>query len=143
MIRYLKGTTNFGLYYDRDHDYKFYGYMDSDWAGSLVDRKSTSGGCYYLGSSMISWFSKKQSIVALNTAEEEYITAFFASCEPIWIRKLMSGLFDIELDTIVILCDNQSSIKMKDNLVLHDKSKHIEIWYFYIRDTVQKGAINI
>ena len=55
----------------------------------------------------------------------------------------MSGLFDMELDTTVILCDNQSCIKMTDNPLFHDKSKHIEIWYFYIRDMVQKGAINL
>ena len=55
----------------------------------------------------------------------------------------MSGLFDMELDTTVILCDNQSCIKMTENLVFHDKSKHIEIRYFYIRDMVQKGAIKL
>ena len=61
---------------------------------------------------MISWLSKKQSIVALSTAEAKYIVACSASCEAIWLRKLMSGLFDLELDTMVILCDNQSCIKM-------------------------------
>ena len=55
----------------------------------------------------------------------------------------MSGLFDLELDTIVILCDNQSCIKMMENPMFHDKSKHIEIQYFYIRDMVQKGAIKL
>ena len=69
VMRYLKGTIDFGLYYDRDHDYRLYGYTDSDWEGSAAYKKITSGGCYYLGSAMISWFSKKQSIVALSTAE--------------------------------------------------------------------------
>ena len=76
---------------------------------------------------MISWFSKKQSNVALSTAEAEYIAACSACCEAIWIQKLMSGLFDMELDTIVILCDNQSCVNMKENSVFHEKSKHIEI----------------
>ena len=62
VIRYQKGTTYFGLYYDRDHDCRLYGYTDSDWAGSVVDRKRTPGGCYCLGSTMISWFRKKQSV---------------------------------------------------------------------------------
>ena len=92
---------------------------------------------------MISWFSRKQSSVALSTAEAEYITSCSASCEAIWLRKLMSGLFNLELDTTVILCDNQSCIKMIENLVFHDKSKHIEIRYFYIRDMIQKGAIKL
>ena len=84
-----------------------------------------SCGCYSLGSAMISWFSKKHSSVALKTNEAEYIAACYASCEVIWIRKLVSGLFDMELDTTVILCDNQSCIKMIENPMFHDKSKHI------------------
>ena len=101
--------------------------MDADWARSVSDRKSTSGGCYSLGSAMISWFSRKQSSIALNMAAVEYIVAFSTSCEAIWLWKLMSGLFTLELDTTVILCDNQSCIKMIENPVFHDRSKHIEI----------------
>ena len=127
MMRYLKGTTDLGLYYGKDHDYRLYGYTDSDWAGSATDRKRTSGGCYCLGSAMISWFSKKQSSVALSIAEAEYIASCLACYEVIWIQKMMSGLFDMGLDTTIILCDNQSCIKMTQNPVLHDKSKHIEI----------------
>ena len=69
VMRYLKGTIDLGLYYGRDHDYRLYEYTDLDWVGSAIDRKSTSGGCYCLGSAMISWFSKKQSSVALSTTE--------------------------------------------------------------------------
>ena len=123
VMRYLKGTIEFGLYYYRDHDYRLYGYIDSDWAGSATYRKSTSGGCYCLVSSMISWFSKKHSSFALNTVEAEYITACSAICEAIWLQKLMSRLFDMELDTTMILCDNQSCIKMTKNPVFREKSK--------------------
>ena len=103
---------DFGLYYDRDHDYRLYGYMDLEWGGSVADINSTSCGCYCMGSTMIPWFSKKQSSVSLNTAEVEYIPSFSTSCEEIWLQKLTSGLFDMDLDTTVILCDNQSCIKM-------------------------------
>ena len=96
-----------------------------------------------MGSTMISWISKKKSSVALSTAKVEYIAACYVSCEAIWIQKLMLGLFDMELDTTIILCDNQSCIKMTENPVFHDKLKHIEIRYFYIRDMVQKGAIKL
>ena len=142
-MRYLKVTIDFRLYYDKYHDYRLYGYTDSYWAGSVIDRKSTSSGCYCLGSAMISLFSKKQSSVSLSIAEGEYITACSTSCEAIWLWKLMSGLFEMELDTNMILCDNHSCIKMTYDLVFHDKSKHIEIQYFYIRDMVQKGAIKL
>ena len=121
VMRYLKGTIDFGLYYDGNHDYRLYGYTNVDWAGSLSDRKGTSGGCYCLGFAMISWFSRKQSSVALSTVEAEYIAACNAIYEAIWLQKLMSSLFDLELDTTVVLCDNQSCINMTDNLVFHDK----------------------
>ena len=85
MMRYLKGTIDFGIDNDRDDDSRLYGYMDSDWVASATDRKSTSGGCYYLVFSMISWIRKKQSSVSLITAEAEYIAACFASCEAIWL----------------------------------------------------------
>ena len=127
-------VCNTGLYYDGSHEYRLYGYTDADWAGSISDRKSTSGGCYSLRSAMISWFSRKQSSVALSTAKAEYIAACSASCEAIWLQNLMLGLFNLELDTTMILCDNQSCIKMTKNPVFHYRSKHIEIRYFYIRD---------
>ena len=85
---------------------------------------------------MTSWQSRKQSSIALSTAEAEYIVACSANCEAIWLRKLLTGLFDLEMEATVILCDNQSYIKMTENLVFHGKLKHIEIWYHYIHDMV-------
>ena len=86
VMRYLKGTIDFSLYYYGSHEYRLYGYIDADWAGSISDRKrSTTGGCYSLGSAMISWFSIKQSSASLSTAEAEYIASCSASCEAIWL----------------------------------------------------------
>ena len=92
---------------------------------------------------MISWFSRKQSSVALSSAKAEYIAACSASCEAIWLRNMKSGLFNLELDTTVILCENQSCINMTENPIFHDRSKHIEIRYFYIRDMMQKQSIKL
>jgi hypothetical protein len=135
-MRYLKGTLDFGLCYTGDHDFRLIGYIDSDWAGSVSNRKSTSRCCFSLESTMTSWQSRKQSSIALSTTEAEYIVACSASCEAIWLRKLLIGLFDMEMEATMILCDNQSYIKMTENHVFHDKLKHIEIWYHYIRDMV-------
>ena len=104
--KHVMRTIDFGLYYDSIHKYILYGYTDADWAGSVSDKRSTSGGCYCMGSTMISWFNRKQSSVSLRTAATEYIEAYSASCEAIWIWKLMSALFDLEMDTTLILCDN-------------------------------------
>jgi hypothetical protein len=90
---------------------------------------------------MTSWRSRKQSSISLVIVEAEYIVACSASCEAIWLRKLLTDLFDLEMEATVILCDNQSCIKMTENHEFHDKSKHIEIMYHYIRDMVQRGAI--
>ena len=74
-MRYLKGTIDFGLYYDGNHDYILYGYIDADWAGSISDKKSTSGICFWPAVS--SWFSRKKSSVSLSTVEVEYIADCF------------------------------------------------------------------
>ena len=119
------------------------GYVDSDWAGSAIDRKSTSGCCFSMGSIMISWFSRKQSYVALSTVEAEYVTACSASCEVVWLRKLLFDIFDLQLDATCIHCDNQSHVKLLENSVFHEKLKHIEIKYHYIRDMVQRGVVKL
>jgi hypothetical protein len=92
---------------------------------------------------MISWSSKKQGSIAQSTAEAEYIAAGNASREAVWLRKLMSGLFQERLETTVIHCDNQSCLKLTKNPVFYDKSKHIEIKYHFIRDMVQRRTIKL
>eukprot|EP00253_Pinus_taeda_P010143 PITA_10143 len=111
LLRYHWGTITYRLRYTVG-DVRLQGYSDADWAGSVVDCKSTSGCCFSQGSTSISWMSKKQKSVALSTAEAEYIVASMASCEVVWLRKLFSELFGQVLDTIVIFYDNQSGIRL-------------------------------
>jgi hypothetical protein len=143
VLRYLHGTVEFGLSYIQGDGVKLMGYSDVDWVGSSVDRKNTSGCCFSLGSGAISWFSWKQKSVSLSSAEAEYMAASLASCEAIWLQKLLMGLFDQVLDTTVIHCDNQSCIKLFANSVFHDRSKHIEIRYHFIQDCVKKGFVKL
>lgn len=131
VLRYLKGTVGYGLRYVSDNEVKLQVYVDSDWVGSAMDRKSTSG-CFSLGSTMISWFSRKHTSIALCTAEAEYIAASAVNCEIVWLRKLLAGLLDQELEATWIYYDNQSRVKLSDNPIFHDKLKHIEIKYHYI-----------
>ena len=143
VMRYLKGTIEYGIKYDADCEFKLHGYFDSDWVGSVTDRKSTSRCFFSLGSGMISWFSRKQTSVALITTVAEYMATCLACIEAVWLWKLRSGLFDIELDATSICCDNQSCIKLSVNPVFHDKSKHIGIKYHFIRDVVEKGTMKL
>ena len=115
LLRYLRGTITYGLRYTAG-DVRLFGYTDADWAGNVDDRKSTSGCCFSLGSASISWMSRKQKSVALSTTEAKYIAASMASCDAVWLRKLFSELFGFTLDTTVILCDNQSGIRLSENL---------------------------
>jgi hypothetical protein len=119
------------------------GYANVDWEGSGVDRKSTSDCCFTLGSAMVSWCNRKQSSVALSTTKAEYIALSVAVCEVVWLRKLLTDLFDHEMDNTIIHCDNQICVKLSKNLVFHDKSKHIETKYHYIRDLVQRKAVHV
>jgi hypothetical protein len=119
------------------------GYVDADWARSTMEWKITSGCCFTLGSAMVSWCSRKQSYVALSTAEAEYIALSVEVCEAVWLRKIMIDLFDHEMDPTVIHCDNESCLKLFESPVFHDKSKHIEIKYQYIRDMMQRKTVHV
>ena len=94
ILRYLRGTIDYGIKYEASQKINLEGYVDSDWAGSAIDKKSTSGCCFSMGSGVISWFSRKQSCVALSTVEAEYVAACSASCEVVWLWKLLSDIFD-------------------------------------------------
>ena len=101
------------------------GYTDSDWAGSIDDSKSTSGYMFHMGSGAISWASKKQPIVSQSIVEAEYIAANAATCQAIWLRKILTDLNEREEGGTTIYCDNISSIALSKNLVFHGRSKHI------------------
>ena len=127
VLRYLRGTSKYGLWYRQIEGAKLQGFMDVDWAGSPSDRKSTSGGILSIGSIAFSWYSRKKQYVELISVEAKYMVASQAACEAIWMRNILVGLFGSQMDTTVIHCDNQSCIKLSTNLVFHDRSKHIDI----------------
>eukprot|EP00253_Pinus_taeda_P003086 PITA_03086 len=120
---------------------KLKGFTDVDWVGSPSDWKSTYGGIFNLGSAAVSWHNKKQRSVALSSVEVEYMATSHAACEAIWMRKILVGLFGQMMDPIVIYCDNQSCIKLPQNRVFHDRSKHIDICYDHLRDCVVKRIL--
>ena len=143
VLRYLRGTVELGLKYTRDYDVRLSGFTDADWARSSVDRKSTSGYCFSLGSGMTFWCSRKQKSMALSSTEAEYMAASIDLSEAIWLRKLLVNLLKDKMEATNILCDNQSCIKLSENLMFHDRSKHIDIWCHFIKDLVQHGAVQL
>jgi hypothetical protein len=143
VLRNLCGTVDYGLDYQRGDGIHLVGYTDSDWARCVSDRKSTSGCCFGLGSAVVSWFSGKQNSLALSSVEAKYMVANQASCEALWPRKLLVGLFSVQLRPNMIYYDNQSCIKLSENPFFHDRSKHIEIRYHFIRDYLQRGVVEL
>jgi hypothetical protein len=118
ILRYLKHTPNIVLWYPKGAIPTLIGFSDSDFAGSLVDRKSSSGACHFLGRSLVSWSSKKQNLVALSTTETEYIAAG-SCCTQILYLKQSLVYYNIKLSSVPLFCDNESAVKIAKNLVLH------------------------
>jgi hypothetical protein len=135
-LRYLQDTIGYALRYASGVDMILQGYDDANWVGSAVDQKSTSGCCYTLGFAMVFWCNRKQISMALSIVEAEYIALSVEVHEVVWLCNLLTYLLDHEMDSTIIHRDNQSHVKLSENPVFHDKSKHIEIKYHYIRDMV-------
>eukprot|EP00253_Pinus_taeda_P014116 PITA_14116 len=141
IMRYVRGTKNFGMLYNVSEHSDLVGYTNSDWAGSVDDRKSTSDYVFHMGSGAISWASKKQSIVALSTAEAEYEAATAAACQAVWMRRMLRSLGQERAKATVIFCDNRSAIALSKNSVFHKRTKHIDTRFHYIRELVSNGEI--
>ena len=107
VLCYLQGTVDYDLDYRQGDGVRLVGYIDSDWVGCTSDRKSTSGCCFGLGSAVVSWFSRKQKSIALSSSEVEYMAVIQASCEAIWLCKMLVGLFGQRLRPTVIYYNNQ------------------------------------
>jgi hypothetical protein len=142
ILRYLVATPCFGIWYPKGSTFDLIGYSDSDYAGCKVDRKSTSRTCQFLGRSLVSWSSKKQTSVALSTAEAEYFDAGQCCAQLLWMRQTLRD-FGYNLSKVSLLCDNESAIRMADNPVEHSRTKHIDIRHHFLRDHQQKGDIEV
>ncbi|MCO5557715.1 hypothetical protein L7F22_011286 [Adiantum nelumboides] len=115
----------------------------SDWAGCFDTRVSTSGFCFMLGSSCISWLSKKQPTVATSSCEAEYRAFFRATVECVWLRRLMADLGVGEDTANTIYADSQSALAVARNPVFHARTKHIEVHYHYVRERLSAGEMSL
>ncbi|KAK4389894.1 Retrovirus-related Pol polyprotein from transposon TNT 1-94 [Sesamum angolense] len=143
ILRYLRGTKDFEIWYKSTNDAKLVGYTDSDWAGSVDDMKSTSGYTFSLGSGIFSWASKKQAIVAQSSAEAEYIAAAATSNQAIWLRRILEDIGEKQEEPTTIYCDNKSAIAITKNPVQHSRTKHIDIKYHSLREATTRGEIEL
>jgi Reverse transcriptase (RNA-dependent DNA polymerase) len=146
ILRYIKGTLGMGCYYERKKAGVkpcLMGYSDSDMAGDVDDRKSTTGVVFFLGSNLISWSSRKQTVVALSSCEAEYIAATSTACQGVWLGSLFADLLNQNPGKVMLNIYNKSAISLCKNPVHHDRSKHIDTRFHYIRECVEEGKIMI
>ncbi|GKC59233.1 putative reverse transcriptase, RNA-dependent DNA polymerase [Tanacetum coccineum] len=142
IFRYLKGKPTLGLWYSRDSPFELVAYTNSDYAGATQDRKSTTGGCQFLGNRLISWQCKKQTVVATSTTEAEYVAAASCCRQVLWIQNQLLDYGYNFMNTMIHI-DNNSTICIIENPVQHSKTKHIEIRHHFIRDCNAKKLIQM
>ncbi|KAH9799567.1 retrovirus-related pol polyprotein from transposon RE2 [Citrus sinensis] len=143
LLRYLKGTIHFGLQFYNCGALQINCFSDSDWAGDRDDRKSVAGFAVFLGPNLVSWSSKKQSVVSRSSAEAEYRALAHAASEVVWIKSLLAEL-QVQLSTTPLMwCDNQSAISLAYNPIYHAKTKHVELDIHFIRDKVASKEIDV
>ncbi|GKA99022.1 retrovirus-related pol polyprotein from transposon TNT 1-94, partial [Tanacetum coccineum] len=143
VLRYVKGTINFGIFYRKGGNKELIGFTDSDYAGDLDDRKSTSGYVFLMSSGAVSWCSTKQPVVTLSTTEAEFIAAASSACQVVWLRRILEKLSQVQHSPTVVYCDNTSAIRLSRNPVMHGRSKHIDVRFHFLRELVNDGVVEL
>ncbi|GKA77653.1 hypothetical protein Tco_0784190 [Tanacetum coccineum] len=142
IFRYLRHSYNMGLWYPKDSGFELIAYSDVDHAGCKDDCKSTLGGLQFLGEKLVIWSSKKQDYTAMSTAGAEYVSLTAYCAQFIWMRtKLLDCGY--KYNRIPMYCDSKSAIAISCNPVQHSKTKHIDIRYHFIKEHVEKGAVEL
>ncbi|CAL1368767.1 unnamed protein product [Linum trigynum] len=146
ILRYLKGTLGYGIWYQKGQDEDcLVGYTDSEYAGDLNDRKSTSGYAFFLDGGVVLWASKKQPVVTLSTIEAKFVAASYTAAQCIWLRRILEHMgWETSVKKATrVYCDNSSTIKLSRNLILHGRSKHIDVRFHFLRDLVKDEVIEL
>ncbi|KAL4030935.1 hypothetical protein IC575_009190 [Cucumis melo] len=143
ILRYLKMIPGKGLMFRKTDRKTIEAYTDSNWTGSVVDRKSTSGYCTFVWGNLVTWRSKKKSVVVRSSVEAEYRAMSLGICEEIWLQKVQYDLHQEYETTLKLFCDNKATISIANNPVQHDRTKHVEIDRHFIKERLDSGSICI
>lgn len=141
VLRYLKYAPGQGILLAADSPAQLVVYCDSDWASCPMSRRSTTGYVIQLGHSPISWKSKKQKVVARSSAEAEYRAMAVTSCQITWLLALLRDLGIHNLYPVELYCDNQATLHISANPVLHERTKHIQVDCHYVREKFKEGQL--
>lgn len=141
ILQYLKSTPGKGLYFEKGEKRNVEAFVDADWAGNIMDRKSTTGYCTKVWGNLITWRSKKQTVVARSSAEAEFRALAHAVCELMWIERVLKELQLIKNSPMQLYCDNKAAINIAHNPVHHDRTKHVEVDRHFIKEKLETGVI--
>ena len=143
VLRYLKGTVGLGITFRKQGNLDLLIYTDSDFAGCLLDFRSTMGYCTFLDGNLVTWRSKKQNVVSKSSTEVEFRAISKGIDEILWLRYLLQDLRIPYKEPIQLLCDNKSAIYLAHDPLYHDRVQHVDIDRFYIREQLDSGMIDI
>ena len=143
IMRYLKGTDDFGLYYKKSENFELNAYTNVDWGGNIDEKKNTSGGVLFLGKKLVTWTSKKKICTSQSTAEAKYVATAIHCTNIVWIKHLLKGMKEEITEPMIVYCDNTSAINISNNPVMHAKTKHIAIKYHYVRELVEDKQVKM
>ncbi|CAL8996386.1 unnamed protein product, partial [Prunus brigantina] len=141
IYRYIKGTIEHGILFRSSTDFSLQGFSDADWAGSLDDRRSTTGACIFLGPNLLTWTAKKQSTVSRSSSEAEYRALATTAAELRWFCYLFRELGIPLRSPPCIFVDNVSALHMAANPVFHARTRHIEVDYHFVRELLAQGVL--
>ncbi|GKA87768.1 hypothetical protein Tco_0809532 [Tanacetum coccineum] len=143
IFRYLKNIIHIGLWYPKETGFELTAFLDSDHAGCLDTRKSTSGGIQFLCSDkLVSWSSKKKDCTSMSTAEVEYVSLSAYCAQVLWMRTQLID-YGFHFDKIPMYCDSKAAIAISCNPVQHSRTKHIAVRYHFIKEQVENGIVEL
>ncbi|KAM1687291.1 hypothetical protein ACFX2K_035286 [Malus domestica] len=142
ILRYLKSSVGRGIIMKNNGLNHILAYIDADWAGNALDRKSSTSFCTFVRGNLVTWKSKKQTVIARSSAEAEYRAMAAIACELIWLKGLLSELGFTSMTHMSLYYDNQAAMHITSNLVFHERTKHIEVDCHYIRAQIQSKVID-
>nr|GFA96800.1 retrovirus-related Pol polyprotein from transposon TNT 1-94 [Tanacetum cinerariifolium] len=132
-----------GLWYPKNTGFELTAFSNSDYAGFLNSRKSTSGGIQFLGGDkLVIWSSKKQDCTSMSSAEAEYVSLSVCCAQVLWMRTHLTD-YGFHFDKIPMYCDSKVAIVISCNLVQHSRTKHIDVRYHFIKENVKKGIVEL
>ncbi|XP_050915370.1 secreted RxLR effector protein 161-like [Lathyrus oleraceus] len=146
ILRYVKGIKEYGLLFpnrSKGDKSELIGYSDSDWCGDITHRRSTLGYVFKFNEAAISWCTKKQPVTTLSSCEVECIAGTFATCQAMWLDSVMKELRCEVMKPLILRIDNKSSISLAKNPISHGRSKHIDTRFYFIREKMSNGMIEV